>query len=746
MKNIIRILFFLASIHLLAQTDGISYQAVIIGPNNQELPGVDAEGNILPNATVSIRFTIMDANNGMEYQEIQTTNTDQYGRINLTIGSVNPDEFTKINWDGTSKDLKVEIDFSGSGSDFIDMSREKLTFLPYGFHRDIKATGKLVVDDVTDLNSELTVGGPTRLNSTLDVNNNNTTNLTGELNVDGITNLKSTLGVDGLTDLNDGLNVNNNAPANFSGESSFGLKATFKGPTAFEEPSTFVAIDVDGPSQLNGKVSINANVDGEGGQNNIERYPLLVQGSNQGIAIKVNGEGSIDNNYISFWDQDSGKMWGRIEGVTTQELENSSNYKNAISSYNWNLGLNITGVALSTLEVAQAVIDVVASSSSSTACVGFGACITAPIPAFIISSGTNLAMRIANLATAVIDLVLSENERARFIEEAEDNIGVSYESGAGDYAEWLPKQNLNELFIPGELVGVKNGLVTKSIWDAENVMIVSTRPIVLGNMPLQNNEKNSVKIAFMGQVPARVVGNVKPGDYILPSELGNGLAKAVHPDNMKTRDYKKIAGVAWSTIYEITNGVSLVNVAVGINANDLSEVLVKQEKALLQLQTEYDALKREIRESNIALANLVPGYAKAVGFNEDSKEEDVKQSQIPKTIPNNFVRHTEEDIVYFDISRDHMVASIDMAREQYKSILSDDQAGKILSLNKTNKSNSAIENMIKIPLEEHPFWQKIDSDPAYKEEIIRFMQSELEKAFHTHQEYAHEFTDMKVKE
>jgi len=50
------------------QTDGISYQAVIIGPDNFELPGVDSEGNYLPSATVVIRFTIFDSGNLLEFQ------------------------------------------------------------------------------------------------------------------------------------------------------------------------------------------------------------------------------------------------------------------------------------------------------------------------------------------------------------------------------------------------------------------------------------------------------------------------------------------------------------------------------------------------------------------------------------------------------------------------------------------------------------------------------------------------------
>ncbi len=70
MKKVLLIILILASIKAFTQTDGISYQAVIIGPDNQELPGVDAEGNILPEATIALRFSIIDANNQLEYQEI----------------------------------------------------------------------------------------------------------------------------------------------------------------------------------------------------------------------------------------------------------------------------------------------------------------------------------------------------------------------------------------------------------------------------------------------------------------------------------------------------------------------------------------------------------------------------------------------------------------------------------------------------------------------------------------------------
>ena len=40
------------------QTDGISYQAVILSPESIELPGYDSQNDVLINHRVSLEFTI----------------------------------------------------------------------------------------------------------------------------------------------------------------------------------------------------------------------------------------------------------------------------------------------------------------------------------------------------------------------------------------------------------------------------------------------------------------------------------------------------------------------------------------------------------------------------------------------------------------------------------------------------------------------------------------------------------------
>ena len=57
-----------------------------------------------------------------------------------------------------------------------------------------------------------------------------------------------------------------------------------------------------------------------------------------------------------------------------------------------------------------------------------------------------------------------------------------------------------------------------------------------------------------------------------------------------------------------------------------------------------------------------------------------------------------------------------------------------------------LEDMLLVDIGDHPFWQRIDSDPAYKEEVIQYVQTIMEKSIHTHRKYADQFTDLKLKE
>lgn len=170
------------------------------------------------------------------------------------------------------------------------------------------------------------------------------------------------------------------------------------------------------------------------------------------------------------------------------------------------------------------------------------------------------------------------------------NVGVAYESGAGDYAEWLLRADPEELIQPGDVVGVIGGKVSKKFMHADRFMVVSTSPLLLGNMPANSSEEKFYeKIAFVGQVPVKVIGEVEIGDYILPSGQGDGFAIAIHPSKMLARDYQRIIGIAW----EKSQGgdyAQLINTAVGINHNDMAKTIEQMQFTLNHIQAHLKKL------------------------------------------------------------------------------------------------------------------------------------------------------------
>ena len=123
-----------------SQNDGISYQAVIYNPNGEELPGYNNEMSPLVNSDICLRFSIYG--NGIEYQEIVQTSTDQFGMVNLKIG-VNQQTggyangFNNINWnDGNEKAMSVELDADAYCDGFEQISFQNFSYVPFAFYAD----------------------------------------------------------------------------------------------------------------------------------------------------------------------------------------------------------------------------------------------------------------------------------------------------------------------------------------------------------------------------------------------------------------------------------------------------------------------------------------------------------------------------------------------------------------------------------------------------------------------------------
>lgn len=348
-----------------AQTDGLSYQAVIIDPDPTALPGTNSTDNVLLNIRVTFRFSIYDSQGAVEYQEIQNTITDEYGMVSLIIGSgvAQVGQFTSIFWDGTKKDLGVELNLDGTFNEF---EKQTLLFIPYAYHREAIVDGDLTVNGDAIFDGDLTVNGLTNLNNNLNVNNAATTTLTGSLEVDGITllnndltvtngsdtnldgeltvegntKLNGSLEVESMTTLQDSLYVLNNSPSYLTGT------LTVDGNTLLKS-----SLAVDGTTTLNDSLSV------------LNNSPTLLTGSLRVSQIAeleshltVGGVARV-NDSLSVLNGSPTLLSGilEVEGVTdlnndlnVQGISNLNNDLNVLNGSSTNLGgnLNVDGLTI----------------------------------------------------------------------------------------------------------------------------------------------------------------------------------------------------------------------------------------------------------------------------------------------------------------------------------------------------------------------------------------------------------------
>ena len=129
------ILFIGISLFSFGQKTGINYQAVILEPNPISMPGNNYSGQPLANSAIQMRFSLFSGTR-LDYQETQTTQTDDYGLINTLIGKgikITPNSFDAVLWNDTLKTLQVEVKFP-SASNFTEVSRSLLQYSPYALY------------------------------------------------------------------------------------------------------------------------------------------------------------------------------------------------------------------------------------------------------------------------------------------------------------------------------------------------------------------------------------------------------------------------------------------------------------------------------------------------------------------------------------------------------------------------------------------------------------------------------------
>jgi len=193
--------------------------------------------------------------------------------------------------------------------------------------------------------------------------------------------------------------------------------------------------------------------------------------------------------------------------------------------------------------------------------------------------------------------------------KAANKMGVEYSSGHGDYAEWLERADHAETIGYGDIVGIRAGKVSLSMDGAEQVMVVSKAPIVRGNIPDPENEINGNNIAFIGQVPVKVMGPVTTGDYIIANPETPGYGIAVAEKEITSDQLALAVGRSWETNTAL--GFKFVNTVVGMHNSGWAAPVTK-------LQQRIESNEAAIQMLTARLDNLENGSSVAVG-NKRSK-------------------------------------------------------------------------------------------------------------------------------
>jgi hypothetical protein len=136
MKKTLLFLAFILSTFSFAQTNGITFQAVIYSANGESVPGINNSNAPLANRKICLQFSIVDDYSQTEYQEKVTVTTDDYGMVNLIIGTGAQtggyaNSFETIVWNSAKKYLKVSLDQSGNCNSFDEISNQVLSYVPF---------------------------------------------------------------------------------------------------------------------------------------------------------------------------------------------------------------------------------------------------------------------------------------------------------------------------------------------------------------------------------------------------------------------------------------------------------------------------------------------------------------------------------------------------------------------------------------------------------------------------------------
>ncbi len=132
------------------QSKSLNYQAIIMDPKPIEIPGTPITGQPFKNGKVVVRFTLLSRSGTVDFEEFHQTTTDEFGLINLSIGSgfigsltgiatqattATYRTFDAIKWDANVKQLRVDLSFD-EGKSFSMASLQPFNYMAYALYAE----------------------------------------------------------------------------------------------------------------------------------------------------------------------------------------------------------------------------------------------------------------------------------------------------------------------------------------------------------------------------------------------------------------------------------------------------------------------------------------------------------------------------------------------------------------------------------------------------------------------------------
>ncbi|MCH8331332.1 MAG: hypothetical protein IH946_08110 [Bacteroidetes bacterium] len=622
-------------------------------------------GLIIPRMTTTHRTSIASPAGGLLVYDSTTTSFWYYvspSWVELVYGNVNnlsdQDGNTKIQVEETGDDDVIRFDIAGT--EFFRMNNGRLEVLNTG--------GSIFIGDSSGANDDLTsnknifIGYHAGKNSTTGFNSHAAgyqalySNTTGASNIAigynaVYTNTTGSSNV-GIGDRS--LYSNTTGPSN----TAIGYQALYSNTTGWDNTATgyrsLYSNTTAGANTAHGYLALYTN---STGANNTTSGFMSLHLNTTGYKNTSNGARALFSNTTGYQNTAIGfkAHYSNTTGYDNTIIGDSTGYENTTGFRNTYIGKQAGGLATANNSVAigynakvggsnEYVLGDSAKFMIKNGSVGIG---TNSPNELLEIRGSSANLEISNEAETESGIIFSDAQnssesfsilfnattanhlkiydsndlQARIRQDNSAQNDDGWATQTIDYGEFMEKLNPEEDIEIYEVVAIKNNKITKNTTGSNFIMVTATDAGIRGGNPLiadysRDDDPNWLVVAYIGQIPLLVEGEVHEGDYMIPSGANDGKAMAISSAAITRELFNQVIGRALeSSENPVYN--SLETFQDPNDAEQDSEMLMEMRKMQDRRGT------ANIINVAVGLHNGIPGF-----FEEEQTEMKKVQSSI----------------------------------------------------------------------------------------------------------------------